>query len=505
MTCCIGIDIGSTNSKGLCLDSTTQRLVFASQPTQVSQPGPRGWAEFIPDKMFKDVIQLIKEILQQVDHPADVRALAISSMGETGVPIDAHGTWIYPAISWYDLRTVTQSEWVTDRVGASLVYQTTGLPISTSYGLLKLMWLKENQPEIFQRCKRWLSIGDYIAYRLCNILATDRTQAWRTMAFDINKFSWWDEILLQTSIPKEMMVEIVPSGTPLGQITPEIAALTGLSPDCLVVSGGMDAMCGMVAVGATIPGVIFDIIGTSEIVMATMDQLILSETARKASLDIGPHAVEGRYLAFGSMTASGSVVEWFARLFSMLDTDKNLDDLFTILTEEAEKSPTNQTSAPQVLPHFRGSRTPHSDVLSRGMFFGLDLGTTRGQLFRALLEGLCFESRLVLETLNELTKQSPLEIWVAGGATGNPLWMSIKSDVLGKNIWVPMSPSISAYGAAVIAAFGVGEFHSIEDAVTHMAIQRRCVTCHEDHIDKYNHQYHTQYLKLYPMIKEVGD
>jgi xylulokinase len=502
MTCFIGLDIGTTNSKGLLLDTVTRRLVFASQQTQVNLPGPAGWAEFNPDQIFEGVIRLIKEILQQVENPNEIRALAISSMGETGVPVGPDGSWIYPAISWYDLRTVTQSEWIADHVGASMVYKTTGLPISTSYGLLKLMWLKENQPAIFQMCKGWLPIGDYIAYKLCGVQATDRTQAWRTMACDINQLSWSDELLDKTGIPASTMVEIVPSGTSLGQIKREIAALTGLAPDCLVVSGGMDAVCGMVAVGATVPGVILDIIGTSEIVISTLDKLSISEAAREASLDVGPHAVDGRYLAFGSMTAAGSVVEWFARLFDTQDSGKNLDDLLSILTHEAEKSSISQIPAIQVLPHFRGSRTPHSDVLSRGLFLGLDLGSTRGQLFRALLEGLSFESRLVFETLNGLTKWPPKEIWVAGGVTNNPLWMSIKASVLGHNIWIPMSPSISAYGAALLAACGACEFRSIEDAANQMAIQHRCAALNSELMGKYNQQYYTQYLKLYSLIKE---
>ena len=407
---------------------------------------------------------------------------------------------MYPAIAWYDTRTEDHSQWLRDHIGASTIYSITGLPISTSYGLTKLMWLRDNEPDIYHCCQSWLPIGDYIGYRLCDIQCTDRTQAWRTMAYDISKMNWSGELLLASGVNPGLMTDIVQSGLPIGIINRDSASQTGLSPECLLVSGGMDAVCGMIAVGAVSPGVILDIIGTSEILLTTLESPQITQAGMLASLDVGPHAVSNRYLAFGSMTASGAIVDWFARLVSAVDSKYNLKEVLAELTHEAEEE--NNTTKPiLVLPHFRGCRTPYSDVYSRGLIAGLDLTTTHGQIFLGMLEGLCLESQLLLDSLEKLSAQVTKTFWVAGGASENPLWMSQKADILGQDILVPDTTNISAYGAALLAAYGSGDFSSIDDVTSQMAVQPHTHFRAGNIRTKYHERYSKGYKKLYSLFR----
>ncbi len=162
----LGLDVGTTNCKAVLADPEGREVVSLSSRIKAVHPGPVGYAEWNPDELYSNVVLLIKRVTEGLEGDS-IRALAISSMGEVGVPIDDHGRWTYPAIAWYDTRTAPQAEWWRESVGPEAIYRITGLPISTSYGLLKLMWLRENQPECYDRTRKWLPIGDYIAFRLC--------------------------------------------------------------------------------------------------------------------------------------------------------------------------------------------------------------------------------------------------------------------------------------------------------------------------------------------------
>jgi xylulokinase len=503
MTYFLGLDIGTTNIKALLLDLDGRQVLSSTARTRMVEPRLGCWAEYDPEAIYEDVVWLICDLVQRVDRPEAIRALAISSMGETGVPVDARGKPVYPAIAWYDQRTAPQRQWWQEQVGAEAIYAITGLPVSASYGLLKLMWLRENRPEQFAHCRRWLPIGDYIAHHLCGVSSTDYTLAWRTMALDITRLSWSESLLTQAGLDISLMPPAVSSGTRLGPIRSEVSRKTGLSPDCVLVSGGMDAVCAMVAVGATEPGIVLDIIGTSEILLTTLTAPVLSPAGRNAALDVGPHAVAGNYLTFGSMAASGAIIEWFARLLDGADQAQGLAAILEQLTKEAEQEV--RAMAPIVtLPHWRGSRTPYNDTNSRGGLVGLDLGTTRAQIFAGILAGLSFESQAVLASLVSCVGIQPQEIWVAGGATGNPLWMVLKSGVLEHDILIPDLTSVSAFGAAVLAAYGAGYYGSLGEATQRMKVEHRLLAHRCTPWSGYLACYASAYRALYASLQEVN-
>ncbi len=413
----LGIDIGTTNLKVLLVDLNGRELFSSSKRNKVMDSRRSGWAEFSPNFIYNEIAQLIRDAVDHVDRSDSIKALSISSMGETGVLIDGGGKCVYPAIAWYDNRTIPQMKWWQARDYEDMDrYQITGLPLSTSYGLLKLMWLQKNCTDSFQNGRCWLPIGDYIAYRLCGVASTDQTSAWRTMAFDIHRLNWSEKILKTAGVDSSLMPPVVPSGTALGTVHKVAAEETRLDTGCIVVSGGMDAICGMVAVGAIKPGITLDIIGTSEIVLTTVKKDKLSTAIQGAAIDVGPHILPEHYVAFGSMTASGSVVEWFARLLSEKRESLNINAILEELISETTQFE-NYESPVICLPHFNGNRTPHNDRFSRGSILGLSLETTRKDIYIGILTGLCCESRLVTNSLYKAFDMFPEKVWVSGGAS----------------------------------------------------------------------------------------
>jgi len=498
----LGLDIGTTNSKGLLVDPLGNVIFSASRTTRLDNPDLEGWAQYNPDRIFDISIEIIRDIVRSIDNPKEIRSIAISSMGETGVPIDDKGDWVYPAIAWFDTRTEYYTSWIEENIGAERIYTITGLPLSSSYGATKLIWLKDHEPEVFHRSKRWLPIGDYVGFRLSNVQATDRTQAWRTMVYDINELKWSGDLISALNIDPGVMIEVLTSGTPIGRISRETANMTGLSPDCIYVTGGMDVVIGMIAVGAINTGVLLDMIGTSEILITSLKKPKITQAGMNASLDVGPHAIDDLYLAFGSMTASGALVDWFARLFSGKEEPEEIRKTLLDLTNSAEQID-EVSNWIHVLPHFRGSRTPYSDNQSKGVIAGLDLSTGRGEIFLGLLASLSWESRLIIDELSKLSGQDFNEIWVAGGASSNKLWAAIKADIFENEILIPEITNISAYGASICAAVGVGDFVSFKDACEQMAIQR--VECPPGNsiLKGRSHQFGIEFKAIYPAFKKV--
>jgi xylulokinase len=499
----LGLDVGTTNLKAMLFGLSSRRILSLSQRTPVIHPGPAGWAQYDPEEIWHATVGLIRSAIEQIGTPSAVRALAVSSMGETGIPVAHDGRWVYPAIAWYDRRADSQAHLWQQQVGAERTYATTGLPPSASYGLLKLMWLKREEPELFAEFDRWLPIGDYIAYRLCGIQCSAYTLAWRTMAFDIRRAQWSEELLKAAGVDYRLMPELCPGGTPLGPIRPRVASITGLPLDCLVVAGGMDAICGMLAVGAIDPGNGLDILGSSELVLTTTYEPHLGDDNLATSLDVGPHVVPGRYVVFGGMTSAGSLVQWFVDLFKPTDCQEIAGNVFSQLTKEAEEY-LNEVVPVISLPHFGGSRTPHSDPLSRGVIFGLTPQVNRGQLFLSILQALSFEARLITEQLEKETDCSLDDIWLAGGGVQSTLWVSLKANILGRDICLSSTPDISALGAVMLAGIGAGLFVDASEAVSHSPDPPQVVSPDPAQSSKQDRIYQDIYHKLYPASKEVS-
>ncbi|MDP9366993.1 MAG: FGGY family carbohydrate kinase, partial [Chloroflexota bacterium] len=259
----VGVDVGTTNVKAVVYEPDGGAVAVAVVPTPTHYPRP-SWAFYRPDELWAQTVKALREALAKVDDPRRVAGIAITSMGEAGVPVDVAGDPTFDAIAWFDTRTEPQVAWLEREIGREALFATTGLSLQPIWSLCKLLWLRENEPEAFSRTARWLNIADYIAYRLCGVQATDLSLASRTMALDLAHLRWSDDLLGAVGLSRDLLAPLAQSGTRLGNVTAESVRETGLPVGTPVSAGGHDHVCGALAVGVIEPGEVLNSLGTAE-------------------------------------------------------------------------------------------------------------------------------------------------------------------------------------------------------------------------------------------------
>src|SRR5689334_5788384 len=269
----LGIDVGTTNCKALIFDTAGVQRAAASTPTPVNYPRP-GWAEHDPEALWQAVVTVMRRALGQVD-PACVRGVAVASMAEAGLLLDAAGQPLTSLIAWYDSRSDPLFRRWREQFGDEHFLPIAGNRPNPVFGAFKLQWLRDNRPVAYAAAARWLHVADYIAFRLCGIMATDYSLATRTMLFDLPNLCWSDTLIAAAGLRADLLPTAVPAGTQLGGVTPAAAIATGLPAGVAVGCGGHDHICGALAAGADQEGVGLDSMGTAEPAFLTLDTLRL--------------------------------------------------------------------------------------------------------------------------------------------------------------------------------------------------------------------------------------
>jgi len=246
----MAIDLGSTSLKAIIYDLDGNRISAASRPTEKKTPeGHPEWVMWEPDQIWHGAAAAAKEALSGIEDPGLVKAVAVTGMGMDGVPVDAHGNHLYPFISWHDPRTAAQAEWWNKQVGAERTFAIAGFPTWAITAAMRILWMNEHEPEIMSQARKWLLIEDFLNHKLCGKMATDYSMASCMLLFDQKARTWSDELIAASGIDRTLLPDPSPSGTILGKITTQAAALTGLSTDTTVVLGGHDHICGTLPIG----------------------------------------------------------------------------------------------------------------------------------------------------------------------------------------------------------------------------------------------------------------
>ncbi|MCB0038253.1 MAG: hypothetical protein KDE23_01165, partial [Caldilinea sp.] len=249
----VGIDFGTSHIKAIAFTPDGQIAAKASVPTPTIYPQP-GWAYYEPAAMWAQTVAALCQMTAQIDDPRRIVSVAVASVGETGVPLDAAGQPTYDAIAWFDTRTKPQAERLRRELGADPIFLRTGLSVQPIYTLCKILWLKENAPDAYARTATWLNAADYIAWRLCGVPASEYSLASRTIMLDINGLRWEKDLLAEVGVDAGILPPLLASGTGLGAVLPGAAAQTGLPAGAIVTTGGHDHVCGAFALGVTEPG-----------------------------------------------------------------------------------------------------------------------------------------------------------------------------------------------------------------------------------------------------------
>jgi xylulokinase len=499
VTLLLGLDVGTTSVKAVVYRTDGKAVAASSRPTPTHVPRP-GWAFYRPDELWQTVVAAIRDTLADVPNPEEIASVAVASVAESGVLLDAAGAATTDSIAWFDTRTRPQARWLADRIGKDELFTRSGLSLQPIFSLNKLLWHREHEPDAWAQSVRWLMIADYIAYRLCGEAATDLSLASRTLMLDLHQKRWHEQTLAQAEIDPELLAPLVPAGAPLGTITSGAAALTGLPMTAIVAAGGHDHVCGALAAGVTRPGQMLNSLGTAEAVFLPIKQPLVDPNAGRQGYAQGAHVVGGGYYVFASTYTSGASIEWLRDLLGATDDPVTYEDLIT----GAERVPAGSLGV-LFLPHLRLASPPYDDPRSRGALVGLTMDTDRNAITRAIFEGLALESRNLLEPLLTYPQvTSPQSVVAIGGGTRNPLLMNIKASVSNLTYQIVKADEATALGAALLGGLGTGVYKDVDDAVGAMRYGREDIAPEPSDVPVYETIYTEVYRRFYPSVAPLS-
>ena len=502
----IGIDLGSTNLKAIVYDPSGNAVARASRPTERFNPYPDhpDWAVWRPEQIWGGVAESLREAIAQLDRPARIQGVAVTGMGMDGVPVAKDGAWLYPFISWHCPRTEPQYRWWLEHVGADKQFGIGGNQIWVFNTALRLLWMRENEPAILDRAEKWLLIEDFVNFMLCGRHATDYSMASTTLLFDQRRRAWSEELLAISGIDRRLLCDPLPSGTVLGEVHAKAAEATGLPQGTPVVLGGHDYCCGALPTGAFRPGVVLDVTGTWEMVVAAIPQPILTPEVRQMGFLVDSHVARDTWTVMGA-TVAADMLEWFRKEYGFEERQRaeregGVD--WDYLMAAAQAAPPGAAGA-MFLPHMSGSHCPVVDHRSMGAFVGLRNIVTKGAMVRAIIEGLDYQFLQVVRGFESSLAVRPDKIVAIGGAVNNPFWMQNKADVVGKPIEVPELDEAVPLGAALLAGIGVGVYRDEQDAFERVYRPGRTYLPQPDLADQYARWFRT-FQRIYPALKDLN-
>ncbi len=491
----VGVDVGTTNTKAVLFDVDSGQIRAIGSSRTTTRHPRREWSEFDADELWQTVVQSIRAAIQQCDQPERIRAISVASMGESGFPLDAQGNILYPAIAWHDQRTTAEAQWWEDTLGAERVFEITGQLPLPMFGVNKLLWLRNNLPQTFERIQHWLSIEDFVLWKLSGSFATDHSIASRTMLFDQHKLDWSAFLLQHSDLPANWFPPALPSGTSIGTIRKDIAAETGLPQHTLICTGGHDHLCGALAAGITHASQLLESMGTASVLLALSDTFQPGSELLDAGCTSYAYVIQHTYVTMGMLNFAGGALEWIVKLLYGQGQQENISDsVYAQALNEAAEIPPGSRGA-TILPYFLGAGTPYKHSPALGAMLGLTPNHGRPELVRALMEGLAFWLRdniLKLCSLN-LALSRP-EIIVVGGTNQAAPFLQIKANATGCPIKAPQITEAAATGAALLAGIGTNIFRSSAEATSSVQHAIEIFEPNAQAVEVYNDIYTQTYL-----------
>jgi xylulokinase len=463
MSYMMGIDVGTTGTRAVIVRPDGRVMGAATgdhQPMRMAKPG---WAEQDPEDWWQATIRAVRAALNTAKLTgADIAAVGLSGQMHGVVLLDKDNVILHPALLWCDQRSQAQCDWITRRVGAQRLIQLVLNPALTGFSAPKLLWIRDNEPQVYERAAHFLLPKDFVRFRLTGEFSTDVSDASGTLLFDVANRRWSQEVLTALDIGPALLPPAHESTEVTGEITRETALLTGLKTGTPVVAGGGDQASSAVGNGIVLPGLTSATLGTSGVIFSYTKSPTLDPGGR---IHTFCHAVPGKWHVMGVTQGAGLSLRWFREHLGAAETwyaGQSGADPYDLIIKEAEKIPPGSDGL-LFLPYLMGERTPHLDARARGMWFGLTAAHTRGHLIRSILEGVAFSLRDSLEIFKEL--QIPVrQIRASGGGSRSPLWRQIQADIYGRDLVTLQESEGSAFGAALLAGVGGKVYASVEES-----------------------------------------
>lgn len=449
----LGIDISTTGAKALLVDEKGQVAASATTALNLSTPKPL-WSEQDPGEWWSGAANSIRQALTK----AGASGEQVTAVGMTGqmhglVLLDSQNRVLRPAILWNDQRTGAECEEITETVGFERLLSITGNKALTGFTAPKILWVRNNEPQIYARTTYVLLPKDYVRFCLTGSYAVDKADGAGMLLFDLQKRDFSDELLNILDIPRAWMPQAFEGPEITGEITTSAAAETGLKAGTPVMAGGGDQAAGAVGVGAVTPGIISLVLGTSGVVFATTPGPFIEPQGR---LHAFCHSVPGAWHFMGVMLSAAGSLQWYR---DVLAPCMPYDDLIAPAQEIVPGC-----EGLFFLPYLAGERTPYPDPLARGSFVGLTLRHGKEHMTRAVLEGVAFGLRDSMELIKKSGLSEIQQVRVSGGGARSPLWRQILTDVMNTELVTVNTTEGAAFGAALLAGVGAGFWSNVEEA-----------------------------------------
>lgn len=494
----MGVDIGTTGCKAFVFDETGRQRSGAYREYPLVQPQPDR-AELNPDDVIDRCFEAISEAAQQAEE-LHVRTLGVSSQGEAFTVLDATGRPRCNALVSFDARATKQATAFPKTFGEERLYQITGHTANSMFSLFKLLWLRENQPDVLCGATWVLCFEDLLSYRLGVEPAMGWSLAARTMLFDVRKHEWNADLLAATGVTETMLARPLASGSLAGVIPPAIAKQIHLPEGVSVVTGGHDQICGALGAGAVAPGQAVYATGTVECLTPAFAEPVFSEELREGNLCTYDHAAPGRYASVAFSLTGGNLLKWFRDEFGQTEvaaTENTGKDAYDLLMQALPDRPSDLL----VLPYFTPSGTPYFDATTPGAILGLRLTTTRGEVLRGLLEGVALEMALNLD-FYERAGLVVRQLRAIGGGAKSSTWTQLKADVLGRPIEVLEVTEAGCLGLAALGRAATTQ-QDPADVASAWAKSTRTLEPRDAFADIYRRRLE-QYKKTYPVLRDLN-
>ncbi len=485
----IGLDAGTTSIKGLLISSDGRHETFAQKEYSLEYSEGE-IVEIDPEIYWETTLYILHQLLTKSGiSPDKIQAISFSSQGETLIALDEEGNALRKAIVWLDNRSGREAKAIEQHFSSQTLLEKTGQPeILPLWPATRILWIRENEPEIFRKAAKFLLVEDYLIYKLTGKYLAEESLVSSTLYYDIQKKCWWETMLNFLGITSQHLPEVLPSGSPAGSIQKETALACGLSPDTMVVTGGYDHVAGAIGSGNISEGIVSETTGASMAMAVTIDKPVLD---MDLNLPCQCHGVPGKYILQPYGQTAGMVMRWFRDEFFAGSS-------YDFMTSLAEKVPAGADGL-IMLPHLMGAGSPEFDTQVKGVFAGITPGMGKGHFVRAIMESVAC---MIKRNLESLKKQGiePDEIRALGGGAESELWNRIKADMTGIPFLTLQSKETPCLGAAILAGIGCGIFKDFEEGCSQLVSFKNTYEPDPDMHGLYQNVFE-KYMKLYDQLK----
>lgn len=488
----IGVDLGTSavkillvNQNGEVCNEVSKSYPLIIEKSGYSEQNPEEWGE----KTTEGLAELIRQFTGDVN---EIEGISFSGQMHGLVLLDQDQKVLRNAILWNDTRTTKQCQEIYEVVGKQQLLEVTKNPALEGFTLPKILWVKENEPEVFERSSVFMLPKDYLRYWMTGKIHMEYSDAAGTLLLNVAKREWSKEILSLFGLSREFCPHLVESHAFVGTITPELAEATGLSKATKVFAGGADNACGAIGSGILVEGKTLCSIGTSGVVLSYEER---NDLDFEGKVHYFNHSQENAYYTMGVTLAAGYSLSWFKDTFAK-------QEAFDQFLDGVEEVPSGSDGL-LFTPYIVGERTPHADSTIRGSFIGIDAGYERKHFARAVLEGITFSLNESIEIFRNSGKTIDSIISIGGGAK-NETWLQIQADIFNAKIEKLTSEQGPGMGAAMLAAYGCGWFTSLKECAEVFIRTSKTYEPIPENVETYKKIF-SIYQQVYTQTKTLND